>query len=106
MRRLLLGLAAMSSVSSTLFAGQVYGTLRDANGKGLAGIAITIVSPAKTTYEGKTGADGSYQIFVKETGKCEFQAKTGNAPATANVFSYAEPAKYEFALVDGKLKVK
>ena len=63
--------------------------------------------PAKTSYEGKTGPDGSYQIFVKETGKCEFQVHSGGkTQATANVFSYADPAKYEFELVGGTLKAK
>ena len=93
--------------SPILTAGQVYGTLRDANGKGIAGIQIVIVSPAKTSYEGKTGPDGSYQIFVKETGRCEFQVHSGGkAPATASVFSYADPAKYEFEFVGGNLKAK
>ncbi len=88
-------------------AGQVYGTLRDASGKGVPGIAITIVSPTKAAYAGKTGADGSFQIFVKENGKCEFQAELGGkAPATASVFSYADPAKYEFEVTGGSLKVK
>jgi hypothetical protein len=73
----------------------------------LAGVEIVIVSPAKTLYEGKTAADGSYQIFVKENGKCELRANVGGkAPAVANVFSYAEPAKYEFEVVAGNLKVK
>jgi hypothetical protein len=93
--------------SSILSAGQVYGTLRDGAGKALAGKQITITSPAKTAYEGKTGADGSFQIFVKENGRCEFKVDVGGkAPATANVFSYAEPAKYEFEVVDGTLKAK
>ena len=101
---LLIGVVAASPI---LTAGQIYGTLRDASGKGVPGISITIVSPAKTTYEAKTGADGSYQIFVKETGRCEFQAQLGGKqPATANVFSYAEPAKYEFDVTGGALKVK
>lgn len=90
-----------------LTAGQVYGTLRDANGKGIAGVQIVITSPAKTPYEGKTGPDGSYQIFVKETGRCELQARVeGKGPARASVFSYAEPAKYDFELLDGTLKAK
>jgi len=93
--------------SPILTAGQVYGTLRDASGKGIAGVQIIIVSPAKTNYEGKTGPDGSYQIFVKETGRCEFQVLSGGkAQATANVFSYADPAKYEFELAGGVLKAK
>ena len=93
--------------SPLLTAGQIYGTLRDASGKGMPGIEIVIVSPAKTSYEGKTAADGSYQIFVKEVGRCEFRVNVGgNAPATANVFSYAEPAKYEFEVSAGSLKVK
>jgi hypothetical protein len=100
-------LSVIVAVSPILTAGQIYGTLRDGTGKGVPGIAITIVSPAKTTYEAKTGPDGSYQVFVKETGRCEFQANLGGkAPATASVFSYAEPAKYEFDISGGTLKVK
>jgi len=94
-------------VSPLLNAGQIYGTLRDATGKGMPGIEIVIVSPSKTSYEGKTAADGSYQIFVKETGRCEFRVTVGGkSPATANVFSYADPAKYEFEVSAGNLKVK
>ncbi len=93
--------------SQLLTAGQVYGTLRDGSGKGMAGVDITIVSSAKVSYTGKTAADGTYQIFVKENGKCELQANVGGkGPATVSVFSYAEPAKYEFEVVGGNLKVK
>jgi hypothetical protein len=93
--------------SAAAYAGQVYGAIRDAAGKPMPGVAITIVSPTKATYEAKTGADGAYQVFVKETGKCEFQANLGGkAPATANVFSYAEPTKYDFEAAGGNLKVK
>jgi hypothetical protein len=93
--------------SPLLTAGQIYGTLRDATGKGMPGIEIVIVSPAKTSYEGRTAADGSYQIFVKETGRCEFRVNAGGkTPATANVFSYADPAKYEFEVSAGNLTVK
>jgi hypothetical protein len=93
--------------SAAAHAGQVYGAIRDAAGKPMPGIAITIVSPTKATYEAKTGADGAYQVFVKETGKCEFQANLGGkAPATASVFSYAEPTKYDFEAAGGSLKVK
>ena len=107
MRRYWLCLLTIACASQILIAGQVYGTLRDTNGKGIAGIQIVIVSPAKVSYEGKTGGDGSYQIFVKETGRCEFQAHVGGKPpATANVFSYADPAKYEFELDSGNLKAK
>lgn len=103
MYRLALTLFALSAAAQ---AGQVYGTLRDASGKGMAGVSIVIVSPAKTTYEAKTGADGTYQVFVKETGKCELQAQIGGKPATASVFSYAEPAKYDFEVAGGALKAK
>jgi len=93
--------------STAAFAGQVYGTLRDAGGKPVAGVAITIVSPTKATYEAKTGADGAYRVFVTETGKCEFQAMLGGkGPATATVFSYAEPTKFDFEVNGASLKVK
>jgi Carboxypeptidase regulatory-like domain len=107
MRRFWLCVLGVVCGCPILTAGQIYGTVRDANGKGMAGVQIVIVSPAKTTYEGKTGPDGSYQIFVKENGRCEFQARLeGKAPATASVFSYADPSKYEFELVGGNLKAK
>jgi hypothetical protein len=100
-------LLAILGCSQLLTAGQVYGTLRDTAGKAVAGVAITIVAPNKAQYEGKTAADGSYQIFVKETGKCELHANLGGkAPATANVFSYADPSKYDFEVTGGNLKAK
>ncbi len=93
--------------SAALYGGQVYGTIRDAAGKPMAGVAIKIVSPTKAAYDAKTGADGAYRVFVTETGKCEFQAMLGGkAPATATVFSYAEPTKYDFEAAGGNLKVK
>lgn len=107
MRLLRFCVASLVCGFPALTAGQVYGTLRDANGKGIGGIKIVIVSPAKVSYEGQTSPDGSYQIFVKEAGRCEFQAHfTGKSPATASVFSYADPAKYDFELSDGNLKAK
>jgi hypothetical protein len=107
MRRFWFCLLSVVLGSPILFAGQIYGTLRDATGKGVAGISIVIVCPANAAYEGKTGPDGSYQILVKENGRCEFQANLGGkAPATANIFSYADPAKYEFDVSGGSLKVK
>ena len=107
MHRFQVYLLSLLCGATSLTAGQIYGTLRDGSGKGLPNIPIVIVSPTKATYEGKTGPDGSYQIFVKENGRCEFQVNTGGkAPATANVFSYADPAKYEFELVGGVLKGK
>ncbi|MEO5926665.1 MAG: carboxypeptidase-like regulatory domain-containing protein [Bryobacteraceae bacterium] len=107
MQRFWLSFLGLVCASPLLTAGQVYGTLRDGAGKGMAGVDITIVSAAKVSYTGKTAADGTYQIFVKENGKCELQANVGGkAPATASVFSYAEPAKYEFEVVGGNLKVK
>jgi hypothetical protein len=107
MRRIGLPFLGLLWATSLAYAGQVYGTIRDGAGKGMAGVQIIITSPTKALYEGKTGADGSYQIFVKENGKCELRANVGGkGPAVANVFSYAEPAKYEFEVVGGNLKVK
>ncbi len=107
MQRSRLMFVGLICASSSAFAGQVYGTLRDASGKAMAGVQIVIVSPSKALYEGKTGADGAYQIFVKENGKCELRANLGGkAPALVSVFSYAEPAKYDFEASGGNLKVK
>lgn len=104
MYRLALSLLVCSVAA---FGGQVYGTIRDASGKPVAGVAIKVVSPTKATYDAKTGADGAYRVFVNETGKCEFQAMLGGkAPATATVFSYAEPTKFDFEVSGDSIKVK
>ena len=76
--------------SPLLTAGQIYGTLRDATGRGMPGIEIVIVSPAKTSYEGKTAADGSYQIYVKETGRCGFASTSA---ALTNIIG-SDPSRH------------
>ena len=85
--------------SSALYAGQIYGTLRE-NGRGVAGVRVEIIPQGKGPYVATTGADGSYRIFVKETGRCEFRVVyRGSSVPAANVFSYATPVKYDFDLV-------
>lgn len=111
MWRLSLFLGLALCWSPVLMGGQVYGTLLE-NGKGVAGVDIEILpqgKDAKDAYKATTGPDGSYRIFVTETGKCAFRASKGekSAPAT-NVFSYATPVKYDFDLltVNGQYALK
>jgi hypothetical protein len=85
--------------SPLLAAGLLYGTL-SRQGRGLSGVNVEIACP-KRVYKGSTGAGGGYRIFVDETGRCEFRA-SGAKPAV--VYSYANPAKYDFEMVRGELK--
>ena len=102
-----LGLLLVLCSSPALFAGQVYGTLRE-GGKGVAGVEIRIVQGAKDVAKGTTGPDGSYRITVNETGKCEFHANYKGQDVVTNVASFATPVKndFEFVMTNGKYALK
>jgi hypothetical protein len=69
----------------------------------VAGVRIEIAPQGKNAYVATTGPDGSYRIFVKENGRCEFRATySGKGVTPATVFSYATAVKYDFDIVMDK----
>lgn len=98
---LFLGLTVMTPISS--WAGQLYGSIVE-TGKGVPKASIEVnCAGAKTT--GTTADDGSYRVFVKQQGRCTFSLPSYPGYPSADVFSYSEPAQYDFELVnrgDGK----
>jgi len=76
-------------------AGHVYGTLRDSDGRPVQGAPVGIRCSGGT-YSGQTDLYGSYAILVSETGKCSLVVNCGGQNLTADIYSYAQPVKYDF----------
>ena len=100
-------LAAALLFPSSLFAGQIYGSVIS-GGKGLARAAIKI-NCGNAVAEGTTAPDGSYRIAVAQQGQCTFTLPGYAGPPSAVIFSNPNPAAYSFELVqkaDGKYELR
>lgn len=75
--------------------GHVYGTLRDSNGRPVQAAPVGIRCSGGT-YSGQTDQYGSYAIFVSDTGRCSFVVNCGGQNVTTDIYSYAQPVKYDF----------
>lgn len=91
-------LIAFSVASVPAFAGHIYGSLRDQGRAISQGIDVRIEC-GDNSYAGKTENDGSYRVFVPVKGKCSFVVMYNGKRAAADVYSYDDPKKYDFALV-------
>jgi hypothetical protein len=108
---LVLAFAATASlVSTTAFAGKIFGDI-SLDGKPLpAGIKVTVTHPGASAIADSTTTDkfGSYKLLVKEEGKSVltvFYEKTALALA---VFSNKEATRYDLVVEkkDGKLGLR
>lgn len=91
-------LPALILFSTTVAAGQISGTIRNANGP-LVGIKVSINCNGKTS-SGTTDDSGRYNIYVAATGPCTLT--TG--AASAQVFSSHQPTRHNFILLGSSLK--
>jgi hypothetical protein len=106
MRLKLLGFGIIL-IPSLLFAGQISGSVT-ADGRGVAGTAIDINCSGAITH-GVTAGDGSYRINVPQQGQCSLTLTGYSGPPSAIVFSYPNPAQYNFDLVhrsDGNYELR
>jgi hypothetical protein len=92
---------------AALAAGQVYGTVT-AGGKPVNRVSVTIRCGGAVT-SGTTVDDGSYRINVPQQGRCTLELTGFQGGPSAEVFSYANPARYDFDLVhlpDGRYQLR
>lgn len=82
---------------SLLYAGQIYGSVSRGN-RAVGGAAIEIDCGGVKT-PGATGPDGSYRIQVSQQGQCILKLVGYAGPASAKVYSYPNPSRYDFELV-------
>lgn len=86
------------SVSTTLLAGPVYGTIV-ADGKPVKDTDIEIKCGEDAPVKGKTAADGAYRINVTKEGQCSLTLPTSTGKPSAAIFSTPNPALYNFEIV-------
>lgn len=78
-----------------VFAGEIFGTIRE-SGKPVRGAAVNISCPGNR-YSGMTDSFGSYRVFIRDKGvKCRLAVNHQGQTAAYDVFSYADPVRYEF----------
>ena len=90
-------LLALTLFAASGFAGEIYGTIKE--GKDLApkGTKLDIKSSAKT-YSAVTDDFGNYRVAVAETGKCEFTVHFKDQSVSAEIQSYWNPSRFDWAL--------
>jgi|SRR5262249_12407983 len=80
------------------FAAQIYGSLTE-GGQPVRGVKVVIKCSSDQSYTGDTDNNGSYSVYVRENGRCSFTVYYQNQTATADVYSYNDPVRYNFELV-------
>ena len=87
---------------SSVFAGEVYGCIKE--GKKFIGKGVKVeVTSDSNTYSTKTDKYGSFRLYVKEKGKCILKiyfTKQDKEQTTQDfaVYSYENPVKYDLFL--------
>lgn len=80
-------------------AAQITGNLRDM-GKSVGADVGVVVQCDAESYSGTTDVFGSYSVFVPRQGKCVLSVQYhGQTTTGIDVYSYADPVKYDFDLV-------
>ena len=90
--------ALVTLVLTSLWAGQVYGTIFH-NGQPLPNVAVTLRCSGEES-TGNTDGAGVYRVYVKTTGSCTLVLEPAGRNASASVYSYDRPTSYDFDLVD------
>src|SRR5262245_66390039 len=96
MRLLVLAILGTILLAEWLTAGQIFGSVTS-GGRPVPRAAIVIDCRGEGA-GGATAGDGSYRIPVSQQGRCILRLKD-YAGAEAVVFSYPNPAQYDFELV-------
>lgn len=89
------------------WAGEIYGTLFE-SGKPLGASAHVKISIGGKAYQGTSGRDGSYRLYIPDKGRGELKVQVGNQSAIITVFSSDSSVRYDLSLQrqDGKLTLQ
>ena len=94
-----IGWLALAACPGIAGAAQIFGTLQESQHPVAANVAV-VVQCEGNSYPGATDAFGSYSIFVPVQGRCTLTVQYGGRASQAFVvYSYADPARYDFDLV-------
>jgi hypothetical protein len=93
--------------ASTAFAGELFGTISEANKPVPAGVKVEVATDGKS-YSTETDAFGAFRVFVKEKGKCTLKVYYKEQSPTFTVVSFDKSTRYDLVLDlnDGKYTLK
>jgi hypothetical protein len=84
-------------IPAVLWAGEIYGSIRE-GGKAIGpGVRIEVLFSGKT-YATQTDPYGSYRIYIPGKGRGMLKVYYGGQPATLVVFSYDRSVRYDLFL--------
>jgi hypothetical protein len=91
------------------FSAQIYGSLKEGDRSVGAGVKV-IIECAGGTDSKETDGYGSYNLYVRPTGKCTFRVYyQGKWSVPFTIYSYDDPVRYDFELIrqgDGQYALK
>ena len=93
--------------ASFAWAGEIYGTITDADKPVPAGVKVE-VAVGGNSYTGETDKFGTYHVFATEKGKGILKVFYKNQTPTTDIFSYDRSTRYDWTVEDsgGKLSLK
>jgi hypothetical protein len=90
-------LFALTLVATSAFGGEIYGTIKEGDKPVGKDVPVEIKSSAKT-YSTVTDEFGNYRVIVNETGKCSITIKFKDESVSAELQSYWNSARFDWAL--------
>jgi hypothetical protein len=96
MKTVRLTLLALSVSAASTFAGEIYGTIREAD-QPAKGASLEVKIGDKT-YSAVTDEFGNYRVVVAETGKCQLVIHFKDQSISGEVQSYWNPSRFDFSV--------
>lgn len=100
MRAVSFALGLILLLPTVAFTGQIFGSLKEGRRSVGRGVPVEVICGGDR-YAVQTDAYGSYNIYAPKTGKCTFVVTHKGASAHASVYSYKDPVRYDFELIQG-----
>ncbi|RLI00599.1 hypothetical protein DRO38_06185, partial [Candidatus Bathyarchaeota archaeon] len=82
---------------SFVFAGEIYGSIRERERSIEPGIKVEIMT-ARNTYFTETDKYGSYRLYVPEKGKCTLKVHYKQQSPLIEIYSYERSVRYDLVL--------
>lgn len=107
MRKIIV-MAVCCALAAPIWAGEIYGSISEGNGKVGEGVAVEARCGDKAYPAVKTDKNGAYQLDVAQTGKCTLTVKFKDQAPSVEVVAYEEGAQVDLVLElkDGKYNLR
>jgi hypothetical protein len=105
--RFVICLGIILSIASLGIAGEIFGTIVDADKPVPDGTKIEVIIGGKS-FTGTTDKTGTYHVFAAEKGKGTLTAYYKDQKPSADVFSFEKATRYDFIVetAEGKMNLK